>query len=242
MKSTSGSPSSSSGCRSASPSSAIAGEQRRDRVDAPTPRGLRDSPAIAGIVENSTSEPTSLVLVGEEVAPGADRAAARLDRDGPAPRTSRSARPGGARTRSRSRRRSCRRRHAAPRTGPRSRSALACDDSAVGGDDVGRHEVVDRQPVPAAQPADAAAQREPADAGVRDQAARRREAERLGRPVDVAPRRAALDARPGASGSTRTSLIVERSTITAAVGDRMAGDVVAAAADRDGQAVRAREA
>ena len=77
----------------------------------------------------------------------------------------------------------------------------------------------------------------PADAGVRDQAARRREPELLGRPVDGRPRGAALDERPGRSGSTRTSFIGERSIITPPSRDGVAGDVVAAAADRDRLAV-----
>ncbi len=46
-------------------------------------------------------------------------------------------------------------------------SALAPDLVAVGEHDVGRDQVVDRQPVLARQVADAAAEREPADAGRR---------------------------------------------------------------------------
>src|SRR5581483_10762541 len=52
------------------------------------------------------------------------------------------------------------------------------DEAAVGQDQVNLEQVVDREPVPARQVSDAAAQREPADAGGRDEPARHREAER----------------------------------------------------------------
>ena len=62
-------------------------------------------------------------------------------------------------------------------------------EPAVGGDHVGADQVVAGEAVLAHQPADAAAEREAADAGRRDQAAGGREPVRLGLVVDVAPRR-----------------------------------------------------
>ena len=63
--------------------------------------------------------------------------------------------------------------------------------------DFGRDEVVDAEPVAAPQPADAAREREPRDTGVGDQPAGCGEPVRLRCLVDVAPYRAALDARRG---------------------------------------------
>ena len=60
-------------------------------------------------------------------------------------------------------------------------------DPPVGGHDLGREEVVDGQTGPAAEPADPAAEREPADAGVADEAADRGQPVRLRRGVDVGP-------------------------------------------------------
>ena len=70
------------------------------------------------------------------------------------------------------------------------------DEPAVRRDHVGRREVVAREAELPHRPADAAAEREPGDAGRRDEAARRREAE---------------DVRLAVAGSTRTLLIAERS-------------------------------
>ena len=67
-------------------------------------------------------------------------------------------------------------------------------DAAVGKDDLGGDERVDREAVRAHQPADAAAEREPADAGVGDVPGRDREPVLLGRAVDLAEQRAAADA------------------------------------------------
>ena len=81
---------------------------------------------------------------------------------------------------------------------------------AVGGDDVGREQVVDREAVLALQPADPAAEREPGDAGVRDDSAGRREPERLRLVVELAPEHAGLNSRrarspdrPGCPSSSR---------------------------------------
>ena len=64
----------------------------------------------------------------------------------------------------------------------------------VGGDDLRRDEVVAREADAARQVADAAAEREPADAGRGDDASGRREAVGVRRVVEVAPRGAALGA------------------------------------------------
>ena len=141
------------------------------------------------------------MLVGEEVAPGADRARTPPRSAGSAP-ANMTVGPTGWSANSNL--------VTTPKLPPPPRSAqnrsgsrprCACDDAPVGGHDLRADEVVDGQPVPRAQPADPAAQRQPADARVRDQAAGRREAVLLGRAIDVGPRRAALDdargARPG---------------------------------------------
>ena len=67
----------------------------------------------------------------------------------------------------------------------------------VGGHDVGADEVVAREAEPAGEEAHAAVERQPGDAGARDDAERRREAEGLSLVVDVAePRSAAGADRP----------------------------------------------
>jgi len=85
------------------------------------------------------------------------------------------------------------------------------NEPAVGGDDVGAHEVVTRETELAHRPADAAAEREAGDAGRRDEAARRGEPVRLRLVVDVGPRCAAPTVARRAAGSTRTPFIGERS-------------------------------
>ena len=67
---------------------------------------------------------------------------------------------------------------------------------AGGRHDAGGEQVVDRQPVLAAQPPHAAAEREPADAGVADQPDGHRQAVRLGRRVEVAEQGTAADPHP----------------------------------------------
>ena len=93
------------------------------------------------------------------------------------------------------------------------------------------------------QPAEAAAERQPGDAGGGDHPAGRRHADRLRRAIEVRP-----GARRPARGpcaaprSTRTPRIADRSQTIAAVADGAARDVVAAAAHRERQLVLAREA
>jgi len=107
------------------------------------------------------------------------------------------------------------------------------EESAVGRDHVRPAEIVDREPVFRGEPAEAAADGQPGDAGRRVDAERRGEAERLGLVVHVGQRRAGLD-----PGDLRVGVDDDRVHRAAveddpAVGDGRAGDVVPAAADRE---------
>ena len=106
-------------------------------------------------------------------------------------------------------------------------------DVAVRGDDGAGHDVVAGETVLAGQPAHAAAQRQPADAGVRDVAGRGGEAEGLRGPVQRAEHRAALH--PGAPRDRIDGDTAQRGEVDhePAVRDGEAGDVVAAATDAD---------
>ena len=107
-----------------------------------------------------------------------------------------------------------------------------------------RDQVVAGQAEAARQQAEAAVQRQPGDAGPRDDADRRREAERLRLVVEVAERARRRPRAPSArSGSTRDARSCRERSITrppSQIG--VAGDVVAAAAHRHGQSLLAREA
>ena len=74
---------------------------------------------------------------------------------------------------------------------------------ALGGDQLGLHQVVDGEPVFAHEPADAAAQGDAADAGVAHDAARGGQTVCLCLVVDVAPQGAALDDGPCARQDRR---------------------------------------
>ena len=120
-------------------------------------------------------------------------------------------------------------------------ASLADERPPVGGDDLGRDEVVAREADAARQVADAAAEREPADAGRRDDAAGRREAVGVRRVVEHAPRRAALGARRlrlGIDVNVRHAGQVDDDRV---VGGAEAGDAVAAAAHGQVELVLARE-
>ena len=120
-------------------------------------------------------------------------------------------------------------------------AGIGMDEPAIGGDDIGRDEVVDAQAVATPEPADPATQGQAADAGVRDEAARRREPERLRRRIDVAPGRAALHPRATTFGVHPHAAHPGQVDHHAALPHGVTGDVVAAAADRDRQAVVAGE-
>ena len=121
-------------------------------------------------------------------------------------------------------------------------SRAGAPDAAVGGDDLDLDQVVDRPPEAARQVAEAAAERQARHADLGDEPERRGEPVELGLAVDVAEQapglhgrgpRLGVDAHPAQAGH------VERQP---AVGDRGAGDVVAAAAHRQREAALAGEA
>ncbi len=104
-------------------------------------------------------------------------------------------------------------------------------DRAVGADDAGRPETVDRQSVFPADPSFSAAEREPSNARLRHDAARHDEAKGLRLAIEITPHRAALD-----SGDARLRIEVHAAHAReidddAAVTTREAGHGVAAAPD-----------
>src|SRR5205823_6639627 len=100
------------------------------------------------------------------------------------------------------------------------------------GDDLGRDEVVDGHPVLAHEPAKPAAEGEAGDAGARDLAAGRGQAMDGGGGVELGPGHARLG--PHGSGRRVDLDGAHRRQVDhqAALGDGLAGDVVAAAPDR----------
>ena len=112
---------------------------------------------------------------------------------------------------------------------------------AVGQHDVGADEAVDGQAEAAREVADAAAEREPADAGRGDDARRGRAAVLAGRRVDLGPRAAAAHA--DGLGCGVDDHVVETAEVDddRVVGDAEAAAVVAAAAHRDALVVSAGE-
>ena len=112
---------------------------------------------------------------------------------------------------------------------------------AAAGDDVDRPEVVGGEPVFRREVARAPAEREPRHPGVGDHAAGGRQPERLGGAVDQPPVRARAD--PGGPGVGIDANPLQSGTVDdqAAGDDRRAGDAVAAAPNRDIEAVIAGE-
>ena len=88
-------------------------------------------------------------------------------------------------------------------------------------------------------PADPAAEGQPCDAGVGDDAGRHREPERLRLPVELAEQHACLGARDPALGIDSDALHRGEVDHQRVVRDRVAGERVAAAADRNGNTARA---
>src|SRR3712207_5139851 len=113
------------------------------------------------------------------------------------------------------------------------------DDLAAGGHELGGEEVVAGQPVLAFQPAGAAAERQPTDAGRRDTPAGGGEAVLLRRAVDLRPGGAAADARDATDGVDLDVGHAAHVEHEAVVAQRGAGDRVPAGADRDLEALRA---
>jgi hypothetical protein len=104
---------------------------------------------------------------------------------------------------------------------------------AVGGDERGGEQVVGRQAVLAREPADPAAERQTRHARGGDHAARDAEGEGLRGEVDVGPQGAALDHRRPCRRIDADGAHAGEVDDDAVVAGRMAGDVVAAAADGD---------
>ena len=122
-------------------------------------------------------------------------------------------------------------------------SALARTRSPLGEHDVGLEQVVDRQAALAGQVAEAAAEREAADAGRRDDPARRRQPVLVGgarRPRPRCSRRRRGRCAP--RGRPRPAFIGERSITTPSSHGAEPGAVVAAAADGEQQVAVAGEA
>jgi hypothetical protein len=113
---------------------------------------------------------------------------------------------------------------------------------AIGQHHLGLEQVVDREPALAGQVAEAAAEREPADARGRDDPAGRRQAVRVGRRIHLGPGAATADP-DGASLGVDVDVAQQREVDHHAVVARAEpGAVVAAAADRHDEVVCAREA
>ncbi len=115
-------------------------------------------------------------------------------------------------------------------------------DRAVGGHQLDRHEVVGGEPVPGHQPAEPAAERQAGDPGGRDRAARDGQPVLRGRIVELAPQDAALGPHGPGVGVDLDPLHLGQVDHHRVIGDRAAGDVVAAAPDADVEPFRTGEA
>ena len=118
------------------------------------------------------------------------------------------------------------------------RALAGGDERAVGEDHVGGEQVVDRQPEPPGQVADASPEGQPADAGGGDEPGRRRHPEADGGVVDVAPGAAAVDADGAARGVDGDAVHRRQVDDERVVPHAEPGGVVRPAADGDGQVVR----
>jgi hypothetical protein len=106
------------------------------------------------------------------------------------------------------------------------------DELAIGGDHVGRQQVVAGQAALAQQPADPAAEGEAGDAGAGHQAAGDGQAERLGLVVELRPRDPGLGGSPPAGRIDPDALHWRGVDDDPAVGGGKPSDAVGAAADR----------
>ena len=111
----------------------------------------------------------------------------------------------------------------------------ASHDGAVREDDLGGDEVVARQSVLAGEPADAAVERQPGDAGHRHEAERCGEAVLLGRGVELAEQDPRLSPHGAVVGIDVDVLHRRHVDDDAAITDREPGDAVAAGSHRHGQ-------
>ena len=114
-------------------------------------------------------------------------------------------------------------------------------DLAVGQHEIDGLQVVERHAVLGQQPAEAAAEREAADAGRADDPAGRREAVHLRLAIEDLPERAALGLRRARRGIDVHAAHLRQVDHHAAVDGRAAADVVPAAADGDLEPLVARE-
>jgi hypothetical protein len=110
------------------------------------------------------------------------------------------------------------------------------------GHEVDGEEVVDRQSVLPAQPAEAAAEREPRDSRRRVDPQRGRESEGLSLPIEIGEPGARLDARGPRRGIDPHRRHPRQIEHQSSVAHRVSGDVVPSAADRQEQVVPRREA
>jgi hypothetical protein len=109
-------------------------------------------------------------------------------------------------------------------------AVAGCEDVAARRDDIGRDQLIDGEPVLAHQPADAAAQRQTGEPGVRDDAGRYGQPERLRLAVELAEANPGL--RPDRAAREVDSYPVHQREVDdhAAVADGQAGEAVSAAA------------
>ena len=113
--------------------------------------------------------------------------------------------------------------------------------AAVGGDDVGRQEIVDDETALAHQPAETAPEREAGNPRRRDLTPGRGQAERLRLVIEIAPRHAGLRRHRAPLPIDPDALHRRQVDHEPAVADGVAGDVVTAAAHGDQQLVGPRE-
>jgi hypothetical protein len=116
------------------------------------------------------------------------------------------------------------------------------EDLTVGGDHLGLYEIVDGEPVPAHEPAYAAAQGEASDAGMAHNPARGGQTVILCLVVDIAPQGTALDEDRALDRIDRHGAHRRQVDHDPAVAHRRAGDVVATATNGDLEIVVAGEA
>ena len=110
--------------------------------------------------------------------------------------------------------------------------ARGCDDLARGEHHLGRQQVVDRHPVLAHQPSDSPAERETRDPRTRDDTARRSEPEGGGT-VELTDGHTRLGPSRGSNRIDVDALHQREVDHQPALGDRLAGDAVTAATNRD---------
>ncbi len=133
---------------------------------------------------------------------------------------------------------------AAPTHGPEEVGILAgagVQEPAVGGDDIDRLEIVEREAKSSRHATKPAAERETRDAGVRDRARRRDEPKGHRLVIELAEQAAARDVRGARHGIDPNAAEVRQVDLHAAVAGRPAGVAVATALDGEQEIALARE-